>query len=89
MLKKVIELAETPLDEREEEKKYYLKHNRFIDDYNDLGYINLFAAGDVVLSTRHEDQTFKTKFTEEEIEDIKRRFDTDLSDFELIEVEEG
>ena len=52
LLKKVIELAETPLDEREEEKKYYIK------------------------------------FTKAEIQKFKEKFDTDLRDFEMIEVED-
>ena len=52
LLKKAIELAETPLDEREEEKKYYLK------------------------------------FTKAEIEELKAKFNTDLTDFEMIEVED-
>ncbi len=30
----------------------------------------------------------KTEYTEKEIEEIKEKFDTDLSDFELVEVED-
>ena len=39
LLKKALELAETPLDEREEEKKYYLKH-RYINNWGDDTYLN-------------------------------------------------
>ena len=87
MLKKVIELAETPLDEREDEKRYYIKH-RFINDYTTKKYINLFTTGNAVLSDRHEGRNCQTKFTKAEIEELKEKFDTDLSDFELIEAEE-
>ena len=86
LLKKVIELAETPLAEREEEKKYYLKH-KFINNYSAKNYINLIATEYVKLSDRLcEDQVFKTKFTKVEIEELKEKFDTDLKDFEIIEV---
>ena len=87
MLKKSLELAETPLSEREEEKRCYLKH-KFINFYNGLGYINLSISEEVMLNNRHEDQIFKTKFTKAEIEKLKEKFDTDLNDFELIEVED-
>lgn len=87
MLKKAIELAETPLDEREEEKKYYLKH-KFINFHTAVEYINLTTTGKVVLSGPGEDHYYKTKFSKSEIEEFKEKFDTDLRDFELIEVEE-
>lgn len=88
LIKKVIELAETPLDEREEEKKYYLKH-KFINNYSTINYINVVATEGVILSGRLcEDQVFKTKFTKAEIEELKEKFDTDFNDFELIEVED-
>ena len=86
LIKKVIELAETPLSEREEEKKYYLKH-RFINDYTTQKYFNFTASGGAILSNRLEGEGYKTKFTKAEIEEFKKRFDTDLRDFELIEVE--
>ena len=88
LLKKVIELAETPLDEREEEKKYYIKH-RFVNDYTTQKYFNFTETGVAILSNRLEGIGFKTKFTKEEIEELKEKFDTDFNDFEFIEVEEG
>ena len=87
MLKKAIELAETPLDEREEEKKYYIKH-RFVNDYTTQKYFNFTETGVAILSNRLEGMGFKTKFTKAEIEELKEKFDTDLNDFELIEVED-
>lgn len=86
--KKAIELAETPLDEREEEKKYYLKH-KFINNYSTKNYINVVATENVILSSRLcEDHVFKTKFTKAEIQKFKEKFDTDLKDFELVRVED-
>lgn len=88
MLKKAIELAETPLDEREEVKKYYIKH-KFINFHTAVEYINLSITEEVTLDNRHEDPHYKTKFTKAEIEELKARYDTDLRDFEIIEVEEA
>lgn len=52
MIKAAVEFAETPPEDREEEK-YYL-----------------------------------VKFSEKEIEEIKKKFDIDLADFELVEVKD-
>lgn len=86
LLKKAIELAETPLDERGEVKKYYIKH-RFIRDFTPENYINITTEG-VILGDRHEDRFFKTKFTIAEIEEFKVEFETKFKDFEMIEVED-
>lgn len=37
---------------------------------------------------RCEEKYYLVKFSEKEIEEIKKKFDTDLKDFELVEVEE-
>ena len=87
LIRNALELAETPLSEREEEKRCYLKH-RFINFYSGLGYINLSISEEVMLNNRYEDQIFKTKFTKAEVEELKAKFNTDLNDFELIEVED-
>lgn len=87
MLKKVIELAETPLSEREGEIKFYLKH-KFLNNYTTQKYFNFTESGGAILSNRLEDRIFQTKFTIKEIEELKEKFDTDFSDFELIEVED-
>ena len=87
LIRKALELAETPLSEREDEKRYYLKH-KFINNYNGLDYINLRMNEKVILNNHLEGEGFKTKFTKAEIEELKEKFDTDLNDFELIEVED-
>ena len=87
MIKAVIEFAETPLEDREEEKKFYLRHkwlecigNRYLtwDPGDNCCYLDDSA----------EYYSGKMKFTLNEIEEIKKKFDTDLKDFELVEVEE-
>ena len=87
LIKKAIELAETPLNERGEVKKYYLKH-KFINNYNSLEYINILTTKEIVLNDHHEDPHYKTKFTKAEIEELKVEFETNFNDFEFIEVEE-
>lgn len=80
-------LAETDPKDREEEKKYYLKH-KWIIDYERV-YLNFyFEENRYMLSSNDNDAYFKTKYTQSEIDEIKRKFNTDLEDFELIEVEE-
>ena len=87
LLKKAIELAETPLDEREEEKKYYLKY-RFINKYTVVEHIKRVITGEAILSDRHGDLVLQTKFTKAEIEELKKRFNIDLNDFDFIEAED-
>ena len=87
LIRKALELAETPLSEREDEKRYYLKH-RFINVNTDVEYINISITEKVTLDNRREDLDYKTKFTKAEIQKFKEKFDTDLRDFELIEAED-
>lgn len=79
--------AKTPIDERSA-KKYYLKHRWFkktpvylqhdemTDDY--------FSCENIKDTVRH----WNNEFTVEQINKIKERFDTDLKDYAMIEVEE-
>lgn len=78
--------AETPIDEREEPRKYYLRYKWINADYNYLNYdcrLDVYGL-DRILSFNW----IKGKFTLEEIEDIKEKYDTKLEDFEIVEVEE-
>jgi hypothetical protein len=83
----LVEYSSTPIEEREEKKKYYLKHkfltNRFRDCY--LNYKTKYD--DYILSDNKKEEDYKTQFTEQEIEEIKQKFNTSLDDFEIIEVE--
>lgn len=77
----------TPLDEREEPQKYYLKFKLRTNYSGD--YLNLNTTFDwFEISTKSNSDKFKTQFTKAEIDEIKERFNTSLDDFEQIRVEE-
>ncbi|MCG0767565.1 hypothetical protein IMAU10058_03011 [Lactiplantibacillus plantarum] len=68
------ELASTPLDERVEEKKYYVQVFN-----NAFGYLNIITlTGEMVVSGMPENYGYKTKFTDKEIEELKQRDDIPL-----------
>ncbi|SPD90199.1 hypothetical protein [Lactiplantibacillus plantarum] len=68
------ELAMTPLDERAEETKQYVK----VFD-NEFGYLNIDDSnGDMVISGMPESYGYKTKFTDKDIEELKQRDDIPL-----------
>ncbi|WP_099321130.1 hypothetical protein [Anaerococcus sp. Marseille-P3625] len=83
----LVEYASTPPEDREEEKKFYLKH-RWMAYENENNLTLCFPTGKYYLSHSTENNGYKTTFTLKEIEEIKKKFDTDLADFELVEVEE-
>lgn len=74
------EYARTPIEEREEEKRYYLRkfNKKFYEgEYlnHDINY-NRWLLGDNI-----ENVNYKTKFTWKEIEKIKKEFNTELCEF--------
>ena len=87
LYKLCFEYASTPVKDREEEKKFYLKH-RWLESVGNRYLI--WDSGDkcYYLDDSAEYYSGKIKFTLNEIEEIEEKFDTDLSDFELVEVEE-
>lgn len=86
VIKASMELAETPPEERQKEKKYYLKH-RFMCGFEKYTFFNIDSLNKALyLSDKEQTQNIQTQFTQEEIEDIKEKYDTDLKDFEQIEV---
>lgn len=67
-------LAKTPLDERAKEKKYYVK----VYD-SGIGYLNINNfTGKMSVNNISEDNSYKTKFTDKEIEQLKQREDIPL-----------
>ena len=83
----LVEYSSTPIKEREEEKKYYLKH-KFIRFREGSDYLNYKTKSkNYVLNSSTDTAKYKTKFTEQEIEELKEKFNTSLDDFEFIEVE--
>ncbi|MBM0046851.1 hypothetical protein JNO63_07070 [Anaerococcus sp. mt242] len=79
--------AETPIEEREEEKKFYLKHRWMVGMEGDYLALDL-EEDEFCLDDEGEAHWKKIQFTQKEIEEIKEKYNTDLSDFEMIEVEE-
>ena len=78
------ELASTPLDERVEEKKHYVK---IFDGYS--GYLNIDNfTGKMSAANMSEDNRYKTKFTDKEIEQLKQRDDIPL-DWNKVTFEEA
>ena len=85
----IVEYANTPVKDREEEKRYYLRH-KWLNNKN-TNYLHLNEENNFYdLSVYKSLEAWKAQlqFTEKEIEEIKEKFDTGLSDFELVEVEE-
>lgn len=83
------EYTVTPVDEREEEKKFYLKHRWMTT----MGGFPKGLRINIGTGTADVEQMipmigYENQFTKKEIEEIKERFDTDLADFEEVEVEE-
>ena len=90
LLDAINKLAETPLDERQEEK-FYLKHRwmKNVAKKDGEKYYNLHIATNLpYLGSKVQDESNQTEFTKKEIEDIKKKYKTSLEDYELVEVEE-
>ena len=89
MIKASLEYAETPPEDREEEKKFYLEHKYFKCVNGDSRYFQIYESdGTPWLNAMDSIMGYKKQFTLKEIEEIKEKFDADLADFELVEVEE-
>lgn len=86
LYKLCFEYASTPVEDREEEKEFYLKHKWLrSDDFNYLCFDKIFEIYSLNPCGFRE---LKTEYTEKEIEKLKEKFNTDLSDFEIVEVED-
>ena len=80
------ELAITPLDEREEENKYYVKIGDSI-----FSYLNIYTVTNktlMMVGDTCETKFIKTKFTNKEIEQLKQRDDIPL-DWNKVTLEEA
>lgn len=84
----IVDYAGTPPECRQEEKKFYLKH-KYFRHVNDKQYFTIYPhleypQLDYKLPSHNLVQTFTLK----EMEVIKKKYNTDLSDFEKKEVKE-
>lgn len=78
------ELAITPIDERVEENRYYVKIFN-----NEFGYLNIDGStGETNVSWKFVGLGYKTEFTNKEIEQLKRREDIPL-DWNKVILEEA
>nr|WLJ26325.1 MAG: hypothetical protein [Firmicutes phage HS19]DAU66091.1 MAG TPA: hypothetical protein [Caudoviricetes sp.] len=86
----VREYACTPVKDREEEKKFLIKHKYLVS--KNLLPVNLAwnKLKDVYrsINLKVDNHIYQAQFTFKEYEEIKKKLNTDLADFELIEVEE-
>lgn len=89
VIKAAVEFAETPPEDREEEKKFYLKHRwmRNINGFSRALKIDI-EDGTADVGIMCPSLGYKNQFTKKEIEEIKEKFNTDLADFKEVEVGE-
>ena len=96
MMEAAMAYAKTPLEDREEPKRFYLRHKWIRERGTEDGYLNkeytskakIENSAIYFISTKEESTFINTQFTQVEIDDIKKRSKTGLEDFEQIEVEE-
>ena len=89
-IKAAIEYAETDPEDREEEKKFLIQHKFLVSVGSNP--VNLVKYKDKnnyrAIRCLFDNQFYQAHFTLKEIEEIKKKFDTDLKDFELVELVE-
>lgn len=84
LFKIVTEYAATKLEDREAEKKYYLRLPIYYD--NEWNYLKLERdTGKYFIRNKKEVANYQTKFTTEEIEKLREKYN--LDSFEIVEVE--
>ena len=83
----IVEYVKTPVEDREEEKRFYLKHRWIKGCVIMYLYLNELN-GHCYLGDKKCRPHRQKRFTLKEIEDIKEKFDSDLKDFEMIEVKD-
>lgn len=84
----VVQYAKTPIEDREEEKKFYLRHMYF-KSWNDRQYFTFdYIHKCAYVRSKLSICKAMQQFTLQEIEEIKEKYNTDLKDFELVEVKD-
>lgn len=82
------EYARTPIDDREEQQKYFLIFAASTDD-ECFNYLNHNLKKDsLTLSDCNQSDMYQTQFTQKEIDHLKEKFKVTFSDFEQIPIEE-
>lgn len=84
----IVEYAKTPIEDREEEKKFWIQHKFMVS--KNLLPVNLVwnKLKDVYrsINLKVDNHIYQAQFTFKEYEEIKKKLNTDLKDFELVEV---
>ena len=90
LYKLCFEYANTPVMDREEEKKFLIKHKYLVSKA--ICQVNLAKNKEKnvyrVINCKVDNLVYQVQFTLNEIEEIKQKLNTDLADFELVEVKE-
>lgn len=90
LLSLIVEFARTPSEDREEEEKFLIQHKYLVS--KNLLPVNLVwnKLKDVYrsINLKVDNHIYQAQFTFREYEEIKKKLNTDLADFELVEVEE-
>ena len=90
LYKVCFEYANTPVMDREEEKKFLIKHKYLVS--KNLLPVNLAwnKLKDVYrsINLKVDNHIYQAQFTFKEYEEIKKKLNTDLADYELVEVED-
>lgn len=89
LYKLCFEYANTPVMDREEEKKFLIQHKYLVSKSFYPLCMVWHKIKDVYrpINCRVDNHIYKAQFTLKEVEDIKIKLNTDLADFELVEVE--
>lgn len=89
LYKLCFEYANTPVKDREEEKKFYLKHRYFEIAGGGRGFFTIDKESELpFLKYKTNLDHYSQKFTEKEIEELKEKLNTNLDGFEMVEVED-
>lgn len=90
LLELCVEYASTPIEDREEEKRFLVQHKFLVSvGSNPVNLVKYKNKNNYrVIRCLLDNQFYQARFTLKEVEEIKKKFDTDLKDFELVEVEE-
>ena len=90
LYKLCFEYANTPVEDREEEKKFLIQHKYLVSKSFYPVCMTWHKLKDVYrpINCRVDNHIYKAQFTFKEYEEIKKKLNTDLADFELVEVED-
>ena len=90
LLSLIVEFASTPNEDREKEEKFLIQHKYLVSKSFYPVCMTWHKLKDVYrpINCRVDNHIYKAQFTLKEVEDIKIKLNTDLADFELIEVGE-